>query len=225
MPIDVAQNVGNIVLSIGALGTASFGLVDATKAMGSGGISNCGFNFVKAAVHPFDDEQATIASPKIVTTLHSNWINGSPLSDQKAIAKSLIKLRFSKANARRFAAATGGDPGLLENVADKIARTQAMSPAESDAYGRFDLTLTAMLDEAYNRADQKYRNMAKVTASAFAIVLAIVGLFAINPEGATLRDFSLAFLCGVLATPLAPIAKDVASALQAGVKVAQAIKK
>jgi hypothetical protein len=34
-----------------------------------------------------------------------------------------------------------------------------------------------------------------------------------------------AALCGLVAVPLAPITKDVASALQAGVKVAQAIRK
>jgi hypothetical protein len=53
-----------------------------------------------------------------------------------------------------------------------------------------------------------------------AIVLAIAGLLIINPGDLNFRDLALAILCGLLATPLAPIAKDVASALQAGVKVA-----
>jgi hypothetical protein len=35
----------------------------------------------------------------------------------------------------------------------------------------------------------------------------------------------IAVLCGLLATPLAPVAKDLASALQAAVKVAQATRR
>jgi len=56
-------------------------------------------------------------------------------------------------------------------------------------------------------------------------VLAVVGLIIINPHGFDARDVALAILCGVIATPLAPIAKDMASALQAGVKLAQVVKR
>jgi hypothetical protein len=100
-----------------------------------------------------------------------------------------------------------------------------MEPAESDCFGRFDLALTASLDDAYNHADQRYRNAAKLIAMVVAIVLAIAGLLIINPGDLNFRDLALAILCGLLATPLAPIAKDVASALQAGVKVAQTVVK
>ena len=40
-----------------------------------------------------------------------------------------------------------------------------------------------------------------------------------------LRELSLCFVAGLLATPLAPVSKDLASALSAGVKVAQALRK
>jgi len=220
MAINVADNVANIVASIGALGTASFGLVDATKVFG-GGVSLFGLGFIDNLVKSFLKDKAEAA--RVRGTLRANWINGAPLADQKAIAKSLIKVRLSKATARVFAAAAAVDAGTLEKVAQKLESQAAMAPDESDCFGRFDLALTASLDDAYNHADQRYRNAAKLIAMAVAVVLAIAGLLVINPENLDLRDISLAVLCGLLATPLAPIAKDVASALQAGVKVAQTV--
>ena len=37
-----------------------------------------------------------------------------------------------------------------------------MTPAEISILGQFDAVLGAVLDEAYERADQKYRNAAKL---------------------------------------------------------------
>ena len=47
IPID---GLGTIVTAIGGLGTAAFGLVDATKIGSNGGISNAGFAFIQDAV-------------------------------------------------------------------------------------------------------------------------------------------------------------------------------
>ena len=100
-----------------------------------------------------------------------------------------------------------------------------MDQQESDTFGRFDLFLMALLDDAYNHADQRYRNASKSIAAVVAVLLSIVGLLIINPHNMDPRDLALAVLCGIVAIPLAPIAKDVASALQAGVKVAQVVKR
>jgi hypothetical protein len=220
MAIDVVENVGNIVAAIGALGTASFGLVDAAKAFG--GPSLVGFGFIGKAIAPFCRDAAD--RRRLAGTLRGNWINGTALAEQKAIAKSLVKLRLSPDTAGAFAAAAGLEAAGLQGVARKIASQQPMDPAEADAFGRFDLALTALLDDAYNHADQRYRNAAKLIATIVSVVLAIAGLVIINPQHwSEPRDLAVAVLCGLVATPLAPIAKDFASALQAGVKVAQAV--
>jgi hypothetical protein len=44
-----------------------------------------------------------------------------------------------------------------------------------DVFGRFDAALTFILDEAYQRADQKYRNKTKVAAGIIAVILALIG--------------------------------------------------
>lgn len=233
--------LGNIVTAVGALGVAACALVDTSKALPGGGISNAGFESIKAAVRLYLPEQTAIAATQVnapadqttpgslLHTLHSNWINGMALTDQKAIAKSLVKLQLGPATAKDFAAATQVDAVALTEVAVRITTGQPLDSAQqTNALGRFDLALTATLDAAYQRAEQRYRNASKTWAGICAIVLAGVG-------GATIADVPSAYLgsslmwmslfCGLLAVPLAPITKDLTSALSAGVKLAQSLKR
>jgi hypothetical protein len=154
--------------------------------------------------------------------LRANWLNGVALADQKAIAKTLTKLRLTPANAAHLANATGVDEATLTEVARKIAAGDSLSKIEADVFGRFDLIVTAVLDEGYQRADQIYRNSAKAWAAIVAVVLAFFGGWAVSGGPLTgylwTNDMGAAILTGLIATPLAPISKDLASAISAGVR-------
>jgi hypothetical protein len=223
-------DLSKVVLAIGGLGTAAYGLVDACKGFG-GGISNRGLGDIKKVVRPLI--AGGVGAPSFDSawlTLRANWLNGMALGDQKSAAKALIKLNLTAANAEKLATATGVDQSLLENVAKKIApplqldangKPIQMTAPESDVYGRFDVSLSALLDQAYQRADQRYRNSAKLLAFAVAIALSLVGSYTVYGKD---MPWLQAFIVGALATPLAPVAKDISSAIQAGAKVAQALK-
>jgi hypothetical protein len=222
--LDLAQ----VVLAVGGLGTAAYGLVDASKGLG-GGISNRGFGDIKEVIsklipaRPADKSEASaVTLPSALTTLRANWLNGMAFADQKSVAKALIKLNLTEASANGMAAATGVDAKILTSVATKLVTGDTLTPQETDVYGRFDLLLSALLDQGYQRADQRYRNSAKIAAVPIAVILALVGAHAVYGSNANLW---LAFLAGLAATPLAPVAKDVASAIQAGTKLAQSVKK
>lgn len=232
MPAIDITHISDVVAAIGALGTTSFALVDTTKIGKNGGISNSGFIHIEAVIRKIfprarrnSNSADTKPEKELLDILHGNWINGTALADQKAIAKSLIKLRLSETTAESFAAATGVDGKALTVVATKISSGESMVTADTNVFGRFDLTLTAILDEGYNRADQKYRNHARALASVVAVVLAVLGGWSIAGSDYHLKDMATAVLCGLLATPLAPIAKDLTSALTAAVKVAQTLRK
>jgi hypothetical protein len=228
--------------AVAALGTAAFGLVDATKAF-AGGVSRCGFGKIKAVIRPFfgnhANPHALAASPldfgPMLNTLRANWLNGSDLDSQKAIAKSLLKLRLNAANSADYAAATGMDAGILATIAGKIATATPLSDTELDAFGRFDLTLTTLVDQAYQRAEQIYRNDAKLLAAIFAVGIAVFGGLIIHNQsvqaGQAVPRYWLspnmwqAFVIGLLATPLAPIAKDLSTAIVAGVQAVQSVVK
>lgn len=214
-------------LGAGALGTAAFGLVDAFKALPGGGISRAGFKFIRQVIVTLAPsvpslEASGLGVASMLNNLEAQWINGTATSDQVNIAKSLIKLRLTPETAPGLAAATGVDTTILIQVAQSIASGSALTAQQSDVYGRFDLLLTTLLDQAYQRADQCYRNAAKALAIPVSVALAVAGAYSLHAN--TVSDYGVAALVGLIATPIAPIAKDVASAIQTGAQAIQSLK-
>ena len=224
--------LGQVITAIGGLGTAAFGLVDAAKSAFSG-INRVGLKHIHEVVSELAPEGASAGGPvnalpqaNILESLEANWVNGNDLASQKAIAKSLIKLHLSSANASTVAVKASVDPAVLTAVASNLETGPPLSQAESDTYSRFDLIVTALLDEAYQVSDQVYRNFTKTLAALVAVALAVAGGWSL--DGANFwspKEIALAVLVGLLATPLAPIAKDLSSALASAVNTMQLIKK
>jgi hypothetical protein len=214
------------IMAVGALGTAAFGLVDALKALPGGGISRAGFGFIRAVITkltPPDPglDQSGLGRESVLYTLESQWINGVDSGDQLNIAKSQIKLRLTQTTAPSLTSTTGVDGAILTSVAVKIASGTALTQQETDAYGRFDLMLTTLLDQAYQRGDQRYRNAAKVTAVPVAVLLALIGAHVL-PSGTI--SYGQAALLGLISTPIAPIAKDLSTAISNSAQALQSFK-
>lgn len=232
--MSVPNSLPQIVTAIGGLGTAAFGLLDAIKPL-IPGINHIGFNRISKTVSSLTPNVGGAHSPvnslpqgNVLESLVANWINGTDLASQKAIAKTLIKLHLSAGNAAALAATTNVDPAMLASVADKIATGASLTQPESDVYSRFDLIVTALLDESYQHADQVYRNWTRALAALIAVALAFVGGWSLagSWQGFWWKpDMFLALLIGLLATPLAPIAKDLSTALATAVNVLQLVKK
>jgi hypothetical protein len=211
--MSVLESLPQVVTAIGGLGAAAFGLVDASKVFG-GGVNHIGFGGIRAAVRQLTtggDPVNAFSQEKIIATLEANWMNGADLASQKATAKSLIKLNLHPQNARALANVTGVDPGVLASIASSIAAGTPLSSAESDVFSRFDLIVTALLDEAYQRSNQTYRNWTRALAALVAVALAMSGGMVLGVPPA------VSLLVGLLATPLAPIAKDISTALTTAV--------
>jgi hypothetical protein len=215
-----------MIAAIGALGTAAFGLVDAFKMLPGGGISRAGFKFIRRTIQNLAPKVASLdgsgLSPDSMQfTLLSQWINSAATTDQVNIAKSLIKLRLTPDTATALANATGVDANVLSQVAGNIRTGTALTTTQSDVYGRFDLLLTTMLDQAYQRADQRYRNAAKSLAVPVAVILALVARHVLNNQISHLE----AILIGLIATPIAPVAKDLSTAISTAAQALQSWKK
>jgi len=222
----MAINWYQATLAIGALGTAATGLVDTTKVLWFGGMSNPGFGYIKylierTVVHGGGPKPGTGLKPKdILDTLKANWMNGMETGAQKAIAKSFIKLHLNADTAAHLAGETNVSADSLKSVAQKLAALEPLTATESDAYGRFDLALSAMVDRAYERADQFYRNSCKAVACVFAVVLAFLG----NTQLTAPLPAWEVLIIGLIATPLAPVAKDIANAIQTASDAVKSVK-
>ncbi len=212
------------IAAIGALGTAAYGLVDASKAFW-GGPSNFGFGFIQECLEPFANALAIADAGGVhgrvafLNTLKANWLNGVAMADQKATAKALIHLGLTSAGAPALAQATGLDAAALTALATKVQTGEALLPNEVTLFGRFDAIVSAKLDTGFERADQRYRNAAKALAFGVSVVLGLVGAPIVGANAA------VGLLVGVVATPLAPVAKDLASSLSAATKAISAVKR
>jgi hypothetical protein len=152
-----------------------------------------------------------------------------PKSDQKAKAKALVHLSLMQGNAQALAAAANVDGGLLGTLAEKTATGVQPTQQELTVLGQFDAVLMAVLDVAYERGDQLYRNGSKVAAMVVSTVLAIFFGWIIHHglgwDYFGSADFGLAAIVGIAATPLAPVAKDLASSLQAAAGAVRLVRR
>jgi len=232
--MSILQSLPGIITAIGGLGTAAFGLVDSTKALPLGGVNRIGFSRIAGVVTNLTPgaPASGLTQGQILATLKANWYNGTDLGSQKSIAKSLIKQGLNGANAAALANVAGVDPAVLQSVAAKITSGTPLEQNESDVYARFDFILTALLDEVYQIADQAYTNGTRIVASIFALALALAGGSIVHANlgvtgcywGWHSNEMWTAVVAGVLATPLAPIAKDLSSALATAVNTLQSMK-
>lgn len=210
------------ITAIGGLGTAAFGLVDATKAF-DGGMSNFGFGHVKKALQPFASA-LRVANSDWLLTIRANWINGMAKDDQKTAAKSLVRLGLNSKNAAAMAAAGRVDPAQLTAIVTAIETGGALTPADANVLGRFNAAIDAAMDTGFERGDQQYRNACRLAAGVIAVALSIAASVLQHHRWA-LHDIAVAVLIGLVATPLAPVAKDIASSLQTAASAVQPVKK
>lgn len=90
-----------------------------------GGISRAGFKFSRQAIVTLTPlipelEKTGLSRDAILTTLLSQWINGTATADQVNIAKSLIKLRLTPDTAPSLANTTAVDSPTLSEIAEEL---------------------------------------------------------------------------------------------------------
>jgi hypothetical protein len=211
------MDIPMVLAATTAIGTAAYGLVDSSKAF-KGGVSNIGYGFVEEALQSFQSALELVNKDAPFELAKANWINGMNVADQKIAIKGLIKLGIAPSTAADLAeAAPGVNPVSLLAISQKLETGAALDDAELALLARFEGVIDARLDAAFERADQRYRNSAKVIAAAVAVVISEIGAFSVMTEGGQggFLLFVQAFGIGIVAAPLAPIAKDLTSAITA----------
>jgi len=219
-------DLGAALAGLSALSAAAFGLLDSTKAF-DGGASNIGKGQIRGAMTPFAPAlDNALGAGAWWPVLEANWIAGVAKADQKAKAQALIKLGLSSTNAEQVAAAAHVDPRALTAAVEKLETGAALSDADLNVLGRMNAAVEALLDAAYERADQQYRNTCRVLAGAIALGLAIAAWALWTPTtGTPAPSIFAAIAVGVLAVPFAPVAKDLTSALSAALNALKAAKR
>lgn len=214
------MDIPTAIAAIAALGVAAQGLVDSSKFV-NGGISRAGFAYIHDALSPFTAALAVANGKAPLALVEANWINGVAKSEQKQTTLDMIRLGLTSTTASALAAGIDAIDGTsLAAVAAKLERGTALSEEELALLARFDSVIDIRLSAAYERAEQYFRNSAKVAAGAVAIVLSLVVSLSspgiIGTTGAP--EWLVAILIGLIAVPIAPVSKDLTSALASTVR-------
>ena len=213
---------------MGAIGTASFGIVEGLKwtVIGTFGYpkireilgKDCMAALVVAYGKQYDD------------LLQAQYRQDE--KEQRYLSRTLrqgIRAGLTPDNAEAIALSLGVvDPKALrlavEYVKDSTTSIDTASALPDDhrsILGRFELALDMRIDAALVLAEDKYIGAIRCTAALVSIIMALIACWILNVTGLHI-SYGLAFLIGVVAVPIAPISNDLVGALQAANKALQA---
>ena len=223
-PKDLVSLV-QVIGAAGALGTAAFGLVDASKAFGGvamlgyGRLCRCLDRFFAPALDKALGEKGAWRE-----VVRAQWLNGRPRAEQKETIRSLVRLGLDADTAPALAAAGHVDEARLKQVAEKVATGVFLDESDNAVLARMDAAIEAHLDAAFDMGEQQYRNFSRFLAGTFAIVLAVAAAALLEAGSLTWREGLLAGLVGLVAVPLAPLAKDLAASISAAARGVRSTK-
>ena len=201
---DATVDYGATILATAALGTAAFGIVEALKGSWLG---EAGFKSITKLLGPLMKTLRTAYGTDYVAILLGQY-----RGDQAELARTLrqgIRVGLTAEHAKECATYLGTvDGGVLEEAVKLSASGTDLPAAMRNVIGRFEVAADARIDAGLAKAQSVYATTLRITASIFALgIAAVVGL--------SMGQFWQSILVGLCAVPLAPVAKDLVSALQA----------
>ncbi len=207
MASDVVGNLGTTVLAVGALGVAAFGIVEGFKGAGLGLL---GFGQIRKILGAQVFNALRIAyGDDYLSVLKVQYRTGRSSGDLTRNIRQGARIGLTPDTAEELAKSVGViDPKDLIAVAEAIRAGEDLNEEQVGVLGRYELALDARIDAATAMASYQYANSMRVAASVVAVVIAL----AVAPlVGA---NWLTALVVGVAAVPIAPIAKDLATAIQ-----------
>jgi hypothetical protein len=130
-------------------------------------------------------------------------------NELSCLLHSGVRIGLSLRNARPIAEFLGSiDAVALRAAVRQTAQGKDLEPSPRSALGRFELAADAHIDAALALARSRYAGTVRAAASIVALSIAVIAGVLLGGE----RMLS-SILVGIAAVPVAPIAKDLASAL------------
>jgi hypothetical protein len=206
---NLVDNLGATIVAAGALGTAAFGIVEGLKA--TAGVGEAGFSRLTATL-------GALTGP-IGVAYGSGWepiLRAHYRGDGRELKKLLrqgVRVGVNQDNAEQVALFLGSVPGPALKAAIFAASTatpaNAVSDADRSVIGRYELAADARIDAALTLAQVSYAATARQAAMVIAIGLALGVAWMVKV------NWLAGLIVGLVAVPIAPIAKDIASGINA----------
>lgn len=199
------ENLGAIVLATGALGTAAFGIVEGLKRWRR--LGEAGFHAITTVLAAITETLRAAYGPDVEKLLRAQYRGAQ--GELARVIRQGARIGLTPDNAEAVARGLGMiDAAQLKRAAVAMESGQELPAELRNVLGRFELAVDARVDAALTLAQDYYAGTTKIVASIVALIIAVsVGVY--------LGRVFESVLIGLAAVPLAPIAKDVVSAIKA----------
>jgi|SRR3989344_1392222 len=207
------ENIGTIILATGALGTAAFGIVEALKWTRLG---EAGFGAILKILGPIIKTLEVAYGPD-----YRNLLRAQYRGDQRELVRTIrqgVRIGLTTTNAGQAAMFLGTvDAKILGKAVQQVEEGKELPAELRNVLGRFELAVDARIDAALALAKNNYVGAVRGAASIAALLIALSVGFYLGGDAVF-----KAILVGVAAVPLAPISKDLMTALQSASKAIRA---
>ncbi|MDP3660463.1 hypothetical protein [Phenylobacterium sp.] len=228
MDISQIEKALAAIIAVGALGTAAFGVVEAfgkALVVKGVGLPYAGFGYVKALVADYGPALRMTYGEHYKEIVQRQYRDGRAKGQAPDSLRQGVRLALPLMEEGAATALIGHAWGLGDDKSAALARaliseqSGAITPTESETAavlaGRFALAVDARIVAAFSLAEERYQAFARCAAGLVAIALSLFFNYAAK-GGFVGRDgypWMIALIIGLAAVPLAPIAKDLSSAL------------
>lgn len=206
-----------IVLAVGALGTASFGIVEGFKwtFIGLAGFRQIrkllGDPVMKALQIAYGSEYL----PLLKGQYRAERTTGELLKSIRQGARVGLTPETAGDLAQRVGVVNKAE---LKAVAAKLQKGKDLNDNQRNILGRYELALDARIDAALALANDKYIGYMRLLASGVSLVIAVLVWWYLSDETKEKVPLLTAIVIGLAAVPIAPVAKDVAKAIQSAAR-------
>ena len=213
MDINLADHIQELVLATGAVGVASMGIAEATK---STILKPMGFVRLMKELSWAKKAFENTYSDDYLEMFEALYRDGRRKGELPRILRQAVRIGMDTESADTMAQQiVGVEGGDLKRIVSKLEKGDSLDDSERNILGRFEVAADARIDSAFSLADRIYKNGVRLRAFIIALLLSFVSAYMLGLTGSNLFT---AFIVGITAVPIAPIAKDLASGLQSATK-------
>jgi hypothetical protein len=200
------DHLAEAVLAAGALGTAAFGIVEGLKVFPW--LAEAGFVVIRRFLAPVQIALDVAYGPDSIGLLKAQYRGDT--SELMRVIRQGVRIGLTPENAEQIAAALNVVNGQqLKKAAEEVRAGDELSNDSRNVLGRFELAVDARIDAGLTLAHDHYVRTVKISATVVALAVAVVVARLLGVP--TLHGI----IIGLAAVPLAPIAKDVVTAIKA----------
>lgn len=210
----IIGQLGTIILAAGGLGVAAYGVVDGAKYIRHIGL--IGYRQITTQLSPLMEAIRRAYGNETARLLEAQYRGGRAQGELPRSLRQGYRIGLPGLPAeeiRRVADSVGvAQPEAIVSAAAKLRTGATLEPTEREALSRFEVAVDARIEAALCLAESDYVASTKLMAGFLAVLIAVIVGWLIQQEIGPHWPVA-AVLVGLVAVPVAPVAKDLATAV------------